>query len=89
MKTSNIPSHLSDEVIAEVHRHKEEIAAEHNFDIRVLFAGLRERQRFNPRLVSRETKTGAQTGAGQPATRPVDEPEGGVKPQPEAEGRSR
>jgi hypothetical protein len=29
------------------------------------------------------------TGAGQPATRPVEKPEGGVKPQPEAEGRSR
>ena len=28
-------------------------------------------------------------GAGQPATRPVVEPEGGDKPQPEAEGRSR
>ena len=28
-----------------------------------------------------------QPGAGQPATRPVDKPEGGVKPQPEAEGR--
>ena len=26
-------------------------------------------------------------GAGQPATRPVDKPEGGDKPQPEAEGR--
>jgi four helix bundle protein len=30
-----------------------------------------------------------QGGAGQPATRPVVEPEGGDKPQPEAEGRSR
>jgi hypothetical protein len=30
-----------------------------------------------------------QAGAGQPATCPVDEPEGGDKPQPEAEGRSR
>ena len=30
-----------------------------------------------------------QAGAGQPATRPVDEPEGGDQPQPEAEGRSR
>jgi hypothetical protein len=29
-----------------------------------------------------------QAGTGQPATRPVDEPEGGEKPQPEAEGRS-
>ena len=28
-----------------------------------------------------------QSGTGQPATRPVDEPEGGDKPQPEAEGR--
>ena len=28
-------------------------------------------------------------GTGQPATRPVDEPEGGDKAQPEAEGRSR
>jgi hypothetical protein len=32
---------------------------------------------------------GEQAGAGQPATRPVDEPEGGDKHQPEAEGRSR
>jgi hypothetical protein len=30
-----------------------------------------------------------QSGAGQPATRPVDQPEGGDKPQPETEGRSR
>ena len=30
-----------------------------------------------------------QAGAGQPATRPVDKPEGSEKPQPEAEGRSR
>jgi hypothetical protein len=30
-----------------------------------------------------------QAGAGQPATRPVVKPEGGDKPQPEAEGRSR
>ena len=30
-----------------------------------------------------------QAGAGQPATRPVVEPEGSDKPQPEAEGRSR
>ena len=29
-----------------------------------------------------------QAGAGQPATRSVDKPEGGDKPQPEAEGRS-
>lgn len=32
---------------------------------------------------------GEQEGAGQPATRPVDESKGGDKPQPESEGRSR
>jgi hypothetical protein len=35
-----------------------------------------------------ETKA-EQAGAGQPATRPESKPEGGEKPQPEAEGRSR
>jgi hypothetical protein len=39
--------------------------------------------------VSLELQPGEQAGAGQPATRPVVEPEGGDKPQPEAEGRSR
>ena len=34
-----------------------------------------------------EMKEAEQPGTGQPATRPVDEPEGGTKPQPEAEGR--
>ena len=34
-----------------------------------------------------KTPISEQTGAGQPATRPVVEPEGGEKPQPEAEGR--
>jgi hypothetical protein len=32
---------------------------------------------------------GEQAGTGQPATRPESKPEGGNKPQPEAEGRSR
>ena len=36
-----------------------------------------------------QTPTDQQTGAGQPATRPVVEPEGGDKPLPEAEGRPR
>ena len=34
-------------------------------------------------------KFAEQPGTGQPATRPVDKPEGSDKPQPEAEGRSR
>jgi len=34
-------------------------------------------------------KTAEQAGTGQPATRPESKSEGGDKPQPEAEGRSR
>jgi hypothetical protein len=38
---------------------------------------------------SRNLTPSEQGGTGQPATRPVVEPEGDFKPQPEAEGRSR
>jgi hypothetical protein len=37
---------------------------------------------------NRRIHAGQQAGAGQPATRPVEKPEGRDKPQPEAEGRS-
>jgi hypothetical protein len=47
----------------------------------ILFLGIR---RFTT-----NTSKAEPVGAGQPATRPVVEPEGGDKPQPEAEGRSR
>jgi hypothetical protein len=43
---------------------------------------------FQRRFLPKEPKS-EQGGTGQPATRPVVEPEGGAKPQPEAEGRSR
>lgn len=39
--------------------------------------------------VAAKEDSAEQGGAGQPATRPVAEPEGGDKPQPDAEGRSR
>lgn len=57
MKTMNKTIEVRDEVIAEVHRHKDAIAEEHNFDIDALLSGLRERQSRNPRLVSRITKS--------------------------------
>lgn len=41
------------------------------------------------RLVSQTTRHAEQAGAGQPATRPESKSEGGDKPQPEAEERSR
>ena len=50
------PTPVLDEVIAEVHRHKEAIAAEHNYDIDSLLRGLREREASNPRLVTPITK---------------------------------
>lgn len=53
MKTIDQPANLRDEVITEVHRHKEAIAAENNYDVETLLRGLRERQKSNPRLVSR------------------------------------
>ena len=40
-------------------------------------------------LRSRKNHQAEQAGAGQPATRPESKSEGGDKPQPEAEGRSR
>ena len=43
---------------------------------------------FERRFLPKEPKS-EQGGTGQPATRPVVEPEGNYKPQPEAEGRSR
>lgn len=50
----------------------------------------RERVReFQERQESYKLQRGEQAGAGQPATRPESASEGGVKPQPESEGRSR
>ena len=37
--------------MAEVHRHKRAIMAEHGDDVEKLLQGLRQRQRANPRLV--------------------------------------
>jgi hypothetical protein len=39
--------------------------------------------------IQQQMKTAEQAGTGQPATRPESKSEGGDKPQPEAEGRSR
>ena len=44
---------------------------------------------FSSLKLTFKPKKAEPAGAGQPATRPVDKPEGGDKPQPEAEGRSR
>lgn len=56
MKTIDIPKAIPDEIITEVHRHKQAIAAEHDYNVDSLLRNLRERQRSNPRLTSRITK---------------------------------
>jgi hypothetical protein len=42
---------IPDAVIAEVHRHKRAIMAEHGDDVEELLKDLRNRQKANPRLV--------------------------------------
>ncbi|NBO66780.1 MAG: hypothetical protein EBU88_18375 [Acidobacteria bacterium] len=49
----------------------------------------RLRERFEWIYTRQFNRNAEQAGAGQPATRPVVDPESGDKPQPEAEGRSR
>lgn len=51
MKTIEIVKQSIDEVIAEVHRNKDAIAEENDFDLKKLFADLKGRQEKNPRLV--------------------------------------
>jgi hypothetical protein len=84
MKTIDDSKMVVDPVIAEVRRHKQEIAEAFGFDVMALGRSLQEREAGDRRF---KTPGGEQTGTGQPATRPVVEPEGGYKPQPEAEGR--
>jgi hypothetical protein len=51
MKTIEVAKPSIDEVMAEVHRHKDEIAKENQFDLEKLISKLQGRQEKNPRLV--------------------------------------
>jgi hypothetical protein len=51
MKTIEIVKQSIDEVMAEVHRNKDTIAEENDFDLKKLIANLQLRQAENPRLV--------------------------------------
>ena len=84
MKTIDVPKTVVDPVITEVRRHKQEIAEAFGFDVMALGRSLQRREAGDCRF---KAPGGEQPGTGQPATRPVVEPEGGDKPQPEAEGR--
>jgi len=52
MKTIETTTELTDEVLAEVRRHKRDIAKEHGFDVRAIARDLQRRQANHPRLVS-------------------------------------
>jgi hypothetical protein len=60
MKTIDITTGLTDEVLAEVRRHKREIAEEHGFDVRALARDLQRRQANHPRLVSPQPTANSQ-----------------------------
>ena len=52
MEENEKPTHGIDEVMAEVHRHKEAISAEHNYDVAALIRHLRAKQLEEVRVVS-------------------------------------
>lgn len=58
MKTIEQPEKTKDEVMAEVRRHKLDIAAKHEFNVRSLAEDLRRRQQGHPRLVQATAKEG-------------------------------
>ena len=72
--------HMS--IVEQVRSQKEAVAARHDFDVARIIAAARVRQDNSLRQVIRQ---GEQAGAGQLATSPEDESEGGDKPQPESE----
>jgi hypothetical protein len=71
MKTIEHSETIRDEILAEVRRHKQEIAAEHSYSVRSLAKDIQQRQQGHPRLVAPPKNRSEQGGRGQPATRPL------------------
>lgn len=66
MKTIDTPTPITDPVIAEVRRHKREIAEAFDFDVLALGRSLQQREAGDPRF---KKNKGEQDGAGQAPTR--------------------
>lgn len=66
MKTTDYPKTLIDPVIAEVRRHKQEIAEAFGFDVVALGRSLQRRENGDPRF---KLPGSERDGGGQPATR--------------------
>jgi hypothetical protein len=81
----------SDTVLEEIWAVKDRLSASTGHEIAATCRAIYAEQALAPErfIVLRQESHAEQAGAGQPATRTVDEPEVGDKPQPDAEGRSR
>ncbi len=61
---------IVDPVLAEVRRIKEEIAAEHDYDVAKIIAAARRSQAAHPERIVSRIPIGAEDGADQPANAP-------------------
>jgi len=77
-----------DPVLAEVRRIKEEIAAEHGYDIAKIIAAARRSQAAHPERIVNRIPIGAEGGADQPATAPESKSEDSQNTEPDSEARS-
>jgi len=81
----------SDIVLDEIWAIKDRLSASSGHELSETCRKIYAEQALHPEhfLVLRRKADAQQAGAGQPATRPESKSEGGDKPQPDAEGRSR
>lgn len=63
MKRIDHPGKIKDEILAELRRHKEEIAAEHDFDVRKLAEALRLKEKQHPERVVNLSTPAAEPGS--------------------------
>jgi len=81
----------SDTVLDEIWAIKDRLSASSGHKLAATCREIYAEQAIDPErfLVLRRKANAQQDGAGQPATRPESDSEGGDKPEPESEGRSR
>ena len=76
MSDTPTPSVAVDPVLSEVWRIKEEIAAEHDYDVRkIAAAAIQAQKQHAGRVVDLSKGKAGQAGAGQPASRPESKSE--------------
>ena len=78
---------MNDTIVQEVRDERAAFAECFGYDRTRILAWAREQTKARKAKIGQSQ--GEQGGAGQPATSPESQSEGGDKPQPEAEGRSR